>query len=184
MTRFLRSCVLFSTHPLIQVSMLKACTIGAKLAKCDINSAFCLLLMNPEDFELLGFFFEGGYYVERALAMGCSIFCAAFELFSFFLEWALKRKVRSPPIVHYLDGFFFCGRQGTSQCLRTLQEFQDLAQELGVPLTKEKMEGPVLVLTYLRIEFDTVCQSSRLPEDKLTTRSSTCVACWSSLRSL
>lgn len=31
----------------------------ADLAKCHINSAFCLLLVHPADFEPLGFAFEG-----------------------------------------------------------------------------------------------------------------------------
>lgn len=41
-----------------------------------------LLPIHPDDSELLGFFFDGAFYMDRALSMGCSISCAAFERFS------------------------------------------------------------------------------------------------------
>lgn len=41
------------------VQMVKRCGPGAEMAKCDIKSAFRLLPVHPEDFDLLGFMFEG-----------------------------------------------------------------------------------------------------------------------------
>lgn len=41
--------------------------------------------VHPEDFQLLGFSFDGQYFMDKVLLMGCSISCAAFEqLNSFF----------------------------------------------------------------------------------------------------
>lgn len=59
--------------------------LGAELAKCDIKSAFRLLLVNPRDFELLGFCLEEKFYMDRALPIDCSVSCADFEDFSTFL---------------------------------------------------------------------------------------------------
>lgn len=56
----------------------------------DIQSAFCLRSVHSENFELLGFSFEGAFYIDRLLPMGCSMSYAAFEKFSYFLEWSLK----------------------------------------------------------------------------------------------
>lgn len=36
------------------IRMIRACGVGAELAKCDVKSAFRLLPVHPADFELLG----------------------------------------------------------------------------------------------------------------------------------
>nr|XP_008117750.1 PREDICTED: uncharacterized protein LOC103280454 [Anolis carolinensis] len=140
---------------------------GAELAKCDIKSAFRLLPVHPQDFELLGFCFEGAYYMDRALPMGCSVSCNAFEQFSSFLEWAIRKKSGLSGVAHYLDDFLFIGKAGTGQCRYLMQQFHQLADHFGVPLAHEKTEGPATVLTFLGIEIDTVAHSCRLPLDKL-----------------
>jgi hypothetical protein len=53
---------------------------STQLAKIDIRQAFRLLIVNPADFDLLGIKFDGKYYIEKCLPMGCSISCALFEL--------------------------------------------------------------------------------------------------------
>lgn len=49
--------------------------VGADLAKCDRKSAFCLLPMHPDDFDLLEFSFGGKFYMGHALPMCCSMCC-------------------------------------------------------------------------------------------------------------
>lgn len=80
--------------------------------------------MHPSDFDLLGFAFEGKIYIDRALPMGCSVSCSAFERFSSFLEWALKQRSGCESAVHYLDDFLFVGPAGSGQCTALLVEFQ------------------------------------------------------------
>ncbi|XP_053143522.1 uncharacterized protein LOC128341261 [Hemicordylus capensis] len=140
---------------------------GALLAKCDIESAFRLLPVHPDDFELLGFTFAGQFYFDRALPMGCSISCAAFEAFSSFLEWAVRRRAGLQSTAHYLDDFLFVGRGNSGECHRLLRSFMGLAEELGVPLAKDKTEGPVTRLSFLGIEIDTLAGCARLPQAKL-----------------
>jgi hypothetical protein len=48
---------------------------GAFIGKRDIKSAFRLLQIFPGDFDLLGFQFQGKYYVDKCLPMGCSRSC-------------------------------------------------------------------------------------------------------------
>jgi hypothetical protein len=43
---------------------------GAVLARLDIKSAFRLLILSPEDFELFGFKFKGLYFYDKCLPMG------------------------------------------------------------------------------------------------------------------
>lgn len=55
------------------MSVVRDCTVGTEMVKCDIKSAFHLLPVHPDDFELLGFAFQGEFYMDRALPMGCSV---------------------------------------------------------------------------------------------------------------
>ena len=151
------------------VVIVRACGPGALMAKCDIQSAFRLLPVHPSDFCLLGFKFNGYWYVDKAMPMGCSVACAAFESFSTFLEWAASARSNSLHITHYLDDFLFVGPAGSPACAEHLRSFQALAEELGVPLAAEKTVGPGPRITYLGILLDSVLGLSRLPEDKLAT---------------
>ncbi|XP_070608807.1 uncharacterized protein [Erythrolamprus reginae] len=149
------------------VTMVRKCGAGALMGKCDIKSAFRLLPIHPDDFELLGFHFEGGYYVDRALPMGCSVSCSLFESFSTFLEWALRRQSGLGTVVHYLDDFLLAGPAHSEQCFALMRDFEALCAQLGVPLASEKTEGPATRITFLGIELDSEEQSSRLPLEKL-----------------
>lgn len=149
------------------VSMVRSCGKGALMAKADIESAFRLLPVHPQDFCLLGFQFEGSYYVDRALPMGCSVSCAAFEAFSTFLEWLVISRSADPHVAHYLDDFLFAGKAGSENCPCLLLTFKGICAYLGVPLAHGKTEGPVSVLTFLGIELDSVAQCSRLPQAKV-----------------
>lgn len=149
------------------VNTVHRCGSGAWMAKADIKSAFHLLPVHPKDFQLLGFSFEGMFFMDRALPMGCSISCLAFERFSTFLKWDLRQRVGSIDSAHYSDDFLFVGPDGSEQCARMLQGFIGLAVDLGVPLVHEKTESSAQVLTFLGVKLDTIAQASRLPADKM-----------------
>lgn len=146
-----------------EVAMVHHCDLGATLGKCNIKSASRLLPVHPEDFEFLGFSFQGHFYMERTLPMGCSISCSTFEKFSTFLKWAVRMHAGLDNMAHYLDDFLFAGQAGMDQCSQLLAEFHGLAGELGVSLAHEKTEGPSPVLTFLGVEIDTPDQVSWLP---------------------
>ena len=136
------------------------------LVKVDIKSAFRLLPINPEDFSLLGMFFEGHYYVDKSLPFGLSISCALFERFSTFLEWVLKGVTGNPYIIHYLDDF--CGAMhDKQQAVAFRDKILKTFLELGVPVAEEKIEGPVTELKFLGLIVDTHRMEVRLPMDKI-----------------
>ncbi|KAJ7331886.1 hypothetical protein JRQ81_014066 [Phrynocephalus forsythii] len=148
------------------VSMIQSLGKVALLAKCDIQSAFQLLPVHPGDLSLLGICFQGQWYVDKAMPMGCTVSCAAFETFSTFLEWATRYTCGQSALTHYFD-FLTMGKGGTGDCSMLLAGFQQLAAKLGVPLAQEKTEGPTERLTYLGIEIDTIRGISRLPSEKV-----------------
>ncbi|KAJ1130744.1 hypothetical protein NDU88_009092 [Pleurodeles waltl] len=58
------------------IALVRRCGRGAEMAKSDVESAFRLLPVHPDDFSLLGMQFEDAIYVDRMLPMGCSVSCA------------------------------------------------------------------------------------------------------------
>lgn len=141
---------------------------GALLAKTDIEAAFRLLPVHPESLRFLGCFWEGGFYVDRCLPMGCSLSCAYFEAFSSFLEWVVREVSGCTSVIHYLDDFLCIGSGSDRVCSLILSTVEQVAADFGVPLAPGKTEGPSTVLSFLGIVIDTDKMECRLPEDKLS----------------
>ena len=99
--------------------------------------------------------------------MGCSISCSLFEKFSTFLEFCVMERVKGKGmwVTHYLDDFLFIGLDFKS-CAKLLSSFEELCQELGVPLAAEKTVGPVKILTFLGLEINAEQGLVRVPKDK------------------
>ena len=69
------------------ISLIKRIGKGCFLAKTDIQSAFRIIHISPEDYDLLGMFWQGSFYYDRAMPMGCASSCRTFEMFSTALQW-------------------------------------------------------------------------------------------------
>ncbi|XP_041442566.1 uncharacterized protein LOC121401560 isoform X1 [Xenopus laevis] len=139
----------------------------ALLAKVDIESAFRLLPLHPESFKLTGCYFQGAFFVDLCLPMGCAISCSYFEMFSTFLHWLICQRSGNAAIAHYLDDFLIIGPKQTGKCQETLLRFLQMLKELGVPVADEKTVQPTTKLTFLGIEIDTKARRCRLPRDKV-----------------
>lgn len=143
---------------------------GALMAKADIESAFRLLPVHPNDHELLGMKVDGNYYVDKALPMGASCSPALFETFSTFLEWATKRASGSDGICHFCDDFLFVSPAEAKErrsCHCVVHSFDGLCDELGVPRALDKFIGPTTKLIYLGLELNSMDLTVSVPADKL-----------------
>lgn len=98
------------------INLIKKFDIGALLAKSDIKSAFRLLPIAPESFNLLGFCFENSFFYDMCLPMGCSLSCQYFETFATFLQWVVMYESGCEGIIHYLDDFLFIGPPDSLIC--------------------------------------------------------------------
>ena len=147
------------------IAQIKKLGSNCFLAKSDIESAFRLLPVHPDDHHLLGMSWDGKYYYNLCLPMGCASSCKLFEEFSTALEHLVRYQTKSVAL-HVLDDFLFI-EQTEQACKKVFQAFIDIAYTLGVPLAADKTEGPTTVLSFLDIELDTVEQVSRLPLEKL-----------------
>lgn len=140
---------------------------GCLLGKSDIKNAFRLLPVAVKDFEQLGFCFNNRYYFDKALPFGCSISGATFEKFSTFLEFAVRRRSPVGELLHYLDDFLFGGRKNTKDCEFIMGHFELCMSELGVPVAKEKTEGPTTIICFLGLELDSDEMVVRIPIAKV-----------------
>lgn len=140
---------------------------GTLLAKVDVESAFRLLPVHPGYMHLLGCKWQGSYFVDRCLPMGCSISCALFETFSSFVEWVVREVSGLNSVIHYLDDFLCIGPSDSNACAVLLGTLQHVAARFGIPLAPEKTVGPTTELFFWGITIDSVAMECRLPEAKL-----------------
>ncbi len=64
------------------IDILLSLAPGAYMCKSDIAKAFRIIPIRQEDHHLLGFSFQGKFYFDTCLSMGCSASCRIFEEFS------------------------------------------------------------------------------------------------------
>lgn len=126
-----------------------------------------MLPVSVKDFDQLGFRFNDKYYFDKALPFGCSISCATFDRFATFLESAVLRRSPVGRLLHYLDDFLFGGRRNTRECQIIMSHFHSCMSDLGVPVAREKTEGPTTVLVFLGLELDSDEMVVRVPIDKV-----------------
>ena len=147
------------------VVIIKQLGSGCFLAKTDIKSAFRILPIKPSDYDLLGIFWQGRYYYDRAMPMGCASSCRTFEMFSTAIEWVAKKHLSIPHLIHILDDYLMAAPT-YHQCRIDLARFLSLCDYLGVPMAPEKTVGPSNILTFAGIELDSLRMEARLPLDK------------------
>ena len=104
---------------------------GCFLCKTYIQNAFCIIRIRPEDYNLLRMKWQGLYYYDRSLAMGCASVPKTFETVSTAVEWIAYTKLRIDHIMHLLDDFLIIA-PSRDLCQTQLQLFLGLCQHLGI----------------------------------------------------
>ena len=140
---------------------------NAFMAKTDISDAYRLIPLHKSQYHLTGLEWNGKYYFDKCLPMGCSSSCKIFERFSSGLEWILKNKMGITSLVKILDDFLFV-ESSDATCRKNLYTFIALCEFLGVPIAHDKTAGPSTDLVFLGIKLDSALMVASLPEDKLT----------------
>ena len=149
------------------IQQIKLAGAGCFLSKTDIKNAFRIIPIRPQDYHLLGMKWQGMYYYDRCMPMGCSSSCKTFETFSSALEWIAQNKLHIRHILHLLDDFLIIA-PSYQLCQAQLSLFVDLCSYLGVPIAPEKTRGPSTTLCFAGVELDSVLFEARLPVEKIT----------------
>ena len=105
---------------------------GCLLAKTDIQSAFRIIPISPRDYNLLGMVWQGNFYYDRAMPMGCASSCHTFEMFSTALQRVSQNRLNIVHLIHILDDFLMAAAS-YDQCCVHLKNFLSFCDYVGVP---------------------------------------------------
>ncbi len=140
---------------------------GSLLAKMDIEAAYRLIPVHPQDRILQAVEWEGKLYVDPMLPFGLRSAPKIFNAVADALNWCLQ-KAGIRYIQHYLDDFIVVAPPQSGECKEAVETMDAVCRQLGVPMAPHKREGPTTCLVFLGIEIDTVAGELRLPAEKLS----------------
>lgn len=140
--------------------------VGTMMAKVDIESAYRLIPVHPDDRPLQAVQWEGKLFVDSRLPFGLRSAPKIFNAVADALCWHLVM-CGVEWVLHYLDDYIVLGAPDSPECQEALATLIRVCGILGVPLATHKTEGPTTCLTYLGIEVDSVAGELRLPVEKL-----------------
>ena len=153
---------------------------GTQLAKIDIESAYRLIPVHPQDRPLQAMAWNGDLYIDPMLPFGLRSAPKIFNAVADALEWYLHQNgIRY--VFHYLDDFIVIGPPQSPVCAQAMATLDQACATLGIPIAEHKWDGPTACLTFLGIEVDTMASQLRLPADKLQ-RLKECLDGWSDKR--
>ena len=140
---------------------------GTLMAKVDLKSAFRMVPVRQEDWELLGIHWQNQYYIDTCLPFGLRSAPYLFNQFTDALHWILQNNYDIPHLIHYLDDYLLMEQPASPRCGHRLETFLRVCNLLGVPVALDKLEGPSTSLTFLGLELDSNRQEIRLPPTKI-----------------
>ena len=101
------------------------------LAKLDLESAYRMLPVHPEDRPLLGMKWKGQVYVDKALPFGLRSAPKIFSAMADGLMWIMGNHGVEWGL-HYLDDYLFVGRPDSRDCSKALSTALGLCKTIGV----------------------------------------------------
>ena len=150
---------------------------GTLLAEFDVESAYRIIPVHPNDLYLLGMQWQGNYFVDIALPFGLRSAPQVFSSVVDLVEWVLKKQYDVSFLLHYLDDFHTLGPPNSQTCQRNLDTRIQQFQDWGIPLHPDKLEGPSTLLTVLGIELDSLLLQAHLPQEKFDRIHTLLVSC-------
>ena len=137
------------------------------MLKLDVKSAYRCIPVRPKDWPLLGGRWDELMYFDMSLPFGMGSSCGIWECYSPAIQWIAERYCKlTRQLIHYIDDFLAAikGKANADEKKASLIEIFGI---LGVPLSTEKLEGPVRQITFLGILIDLDSKQIRLDEEKL-----------------
>ena len=109
---------------------------GTYMAKEDFKLAFQNVPMRYQDLNLLGIKVQGKFFIDCALPLGASIFCAIFYDISTLIHWITEKRA-GQKFIHYLDDFFTVHKY-SQICGQTMDVLKQVCNEIQMPIAPEK----------------------------------------------
>ena len=136
--------------------MLQRAGRNSYLCKVDVKHAYRLLPVRADQWPMLGYKWDGNYYVDMVLPFGLRSSASIFNRFADLVRWIIINKYDTENLVNYSDDYLLiCSkifRLAKQQLSVVLTAFHDL----GIPLALDKIIGPVYILPYLGITLNSL----------------------------
>ena len=132
----------------------------------DIESAYRLIPVHPQDRPLQAVQWEGKIYIDLMLPFGLCLAAKIFNAVADTLSWYLQQSEISW-VFHHLDDFVIIGAPHSPQYARSLVILDEICTILHIPMAAHKRDGPATHLVILGIENDKQVGELHLPADKL-----------------
>ena len=140
--------------------------------KTELKSAFHILGLSKDSWKWLIMKAENPktgkimFFVDKCLPFGASFSCSHFQRFSNVLchiaEYRLQTRKR---ITHYLDDFLFIART-LFLCNHMISGFLQLCDQIGVPVSMEKIEWALDITVFLGMLLDGRNLILAVPDEK------------------
>ena len=102
------------------IALVREAGYSCFLSKVDIKHAFRLLPVKVQDWKLLGYFWEGFYFIDTRLPSGLRSSPSIFNRFADLICWVLQHKFGLKSLVHYADDFFLVSTGTRNLAVRDL----------------------------------------------------------------
>ena len=136
------------------IAILRSLGPGSFMAKTDLKSAFRLMPIHPEDWNLLGIYWQSQYYIDLYLPFGLRSAPFLFNQISDALEWILKHNYGLRHVIHILDDFLVEHKK--IDCLGSFATILKVFMSLRVPTVTSKTMGPSQVLEFMGVVLDSI----------------------------
>ena len=133
------------------VKLLQKSGKDSYLCKLDIKHAYRLLPVRPDQWPLLGYKWEGKYYVDMVLPFGLRSSASIFNRFADLVRWIIIHKYDTENLINYSDDYLLICSKILGIAKRQLNVVLMAFHDLGIPLASEKIIGPTYILPYLGI---------------------------------
>lgn len=150
----------------LAIEALRKCGKGCFMTKIDIEAAYRCIPVRPDDWPLQTMRWRDKFYIDIVMQFGLASATAIFEWYSSAAEYMVKRLLGVRHMVHYIDDFLLL-ESNRDKCQQALDRILALFAQLGLPVSREKLEDPSTLMVFLGVLFDTISMSMALEEKRL-----------------
>ena len=116
------------------LSLVREAGRGCSMAKIDIQHAFRIMPVHPDDWHKLCFLLDGYFFVGTRLSFGSRSSPHIFNTFARFLAWFLSAIIS----IALLDDYFIVA-PSQAECGRDMKKMLSTCDRLGVPINFDKV---------------------------------------------
>eukprot|EP00731_Ephydatia_muelleri_P037700 Em0539g2a len=120
------------------VALLSRFSKGARMVKVDLKSAFRMVPIQASEWELLGMYWRGQYYIDTCLPFDLRSAPNIFDNFASALHWVLENNYGAI-LLHYLDDFLLVGPPNQPTCQESMSTMLQVCEAMGIPVAMEKL---------------------------------------------